>query len=74
MMYYMNQPPQDVKIQVNIRLPWEYHEQLKEKARAKKQSFNSLVVESLEQSFPPETPTAAALRAANETKEAGATR
>ncbi len=49
----MNQPPQDVKIQVNIRLPWEYHEQLKGKAKASKQSFNSLVLEALEKMHPP---------------------
>ena len=50
----MNQPPQDVKVQVNIRIPWGYHEYLKSKAAASKQSFNALVMESLEQVHPPD--------------------
>ena len=46
--------PQDLAVQLNVKVPWHYREQLVREAREKGTSLNRLVVNALVRSIPPE--------------------
>lgn len=46
--------PEDVPVQLNVKVPWHYREQLVRVAREKGTSLNRLVVNALVRSIPPE--------------------
>lgn len=46
--------PQDVSVQLNVKVPWHYREQLVRMAREKGTSLNRLVVNAIVRSIPPE--------------------
>lgn len=46
--------PRDVSVQLNVKVPWHYREQLVRMAKDKGTSLNRLVVNGLVRSYPPE--------------------
>jgi len=46
--------PEDVAVQLNVKVPWHYREQLVRMAKEKGLSLNRLVVNGLVRSYPPE--------------------
>ena len=46
--------PQDVSVQLNVKVPWHYREQLVRIAKEKGTSLNRLVVNAIVRSIPPE--------------------
>jgi len=46
--------PEDVTVQVNVKVPWHYREQLQRMAREAGTSFNRFVVNALVRSVPPD--------------------
>ena len=46
--------PEDVPVQLNVKVPWHYREQLIRTAREKNTSLNRLVVNAIVRSIPPE--------------------
>lgn len=46
--------PADVPVQLNVKVPWHYREQLVRLAKEKNTSLNRLVVNALVRSIPPE--------------------
>ncbi len=45
--------PVDIPVQLNIRVPWHYREQLIAEARKQGVSFNRLITNCLVRAFPP---------------------
>ena len=48
--------PRDAPVQLNIRVPWFYREQLTRIARERKVSFNRLIANAIVRAYPPERP------------------
>lgn len=46
--------PQDVTVQMIIRVPWHYRETLTKVARSRRQSLNRTLVNALVAAYPPE--------------------
>jgi predicted HicB family RNase H-like nuclease len=46
--------PEDVPVQLNVKVPWHYREQLIRTAHERGISLNRLVVNALVRSYPPE--------------------
>jgi len=46
--------PQDVAVQLNVKVPWHYREQLVREAKEKGLSLNRFVVNGLVRAYPPE--------------------
>jgi len=46
--------PQDVMVQVNVRIPYHYRAQLFEQARTEGVSFNRFVINALVRCYPPD--------------------
>jgi predicted HicB family RNase H-like nuclease len=46
--------PQDVPVQLNVKVPWHYREQLVREAKERGVSLNRHVVNGLVRSYPPE--------------------
>lgn len=51
---HISDDPQDIAVQLNVKVPWHYREQLVRMAREQKLSLNRLVVNALVRSVPPE--------------------
>jgi predicted HicB family RNase H-like nuclease len=48
------QSPEDVSVQLNVKVPWHYREQLVRMAKESGLSLNRLVINALVRSIPPE--------------------
>lgn len=51
---HISDDPQDISVQLNVKVPWHYREQLVRMAREQKVSLNRFVVNALVRSYPPE--------------------
>lgn len=45
--------PEDIPVQLNVRIPWHYREQLIAMARERHESLNRTVVTALVRAYPP---------------------
>lgn len=46
--------PEDITVQINLRVPWHYRETLTKAARAQNRSLNRTIVNALVAQIPPE--------------------
>jgi len=47
----MSAPPQNMKVQMNVHVPWDFREFLKAKAKSERVSLNQLVNDALMKSY-----------------------